>query len=469
MVVSKASKDDFTNGPLLIKLIKFAIPLILTGILQLLFNAADLVVVGRYGSDNALAAVGSTGSLINLIVNMFMGLSVGASVSVAQAYGAKEDKKVSRIVHTAMATSIVGGLAVAAIGFFGAEFFLGLMDTPDGVIELSTLYMQIYFIGMPACMVYNYGAAIIRSVGDTKRPLIILTASGIINVFLNLIFVIKFSLDVAGVAIATSVSQFISAVLIVICLMRIKGSVRFHPKKMRFHKNELLTILKIGIPAGIQGAMFSISNVIIQSSINFFGPEAMSGNAAASNIEGFIYTSMNAFHHTALTFTGQNLGAKKKKRIVKVCIYCLMLVTLVGVVLGVSAYLMRNPLLRIYEPDPDDIIVIEYGAKRLTVIALTYFTCGIMDVLSGVIRGLGASLMPMLITVISICGTRILWIYTVFKQNHTLFVLYLSYPISWILCISIQIVYYIYVYKKTVSHLQADPEHDVQTKFVPNT
>lgn len=451
--------EDLTNGPLLSGLIRFSIPIMLTGLLQLLFNAADLVVVGRYGSDHSLAAVGATGALINLLINLFMGLSVGAAVSVSQAIGARNDKAVHRIVHTAIATSLVGGVVVCVAGCLCAETFLAWMKTDPEVIDLSTLYMQIYFIGMPASMVYNYGAAIIRSAGDTRRPLYILTFAGVINVVMNMIFVIAFHMDVAGVALATTISQTISAVLVVLHLVRVDDSYRLDFRKLHFYWKELKAILRVGIPAGVQGAVFSFSNVIIQSSINFFGAEAMSGNAAAGNIEGFLYVAMNSFHQTALTYTGQNFGARKKKRIKKVFLYCVILVSIVGIGAGGLMYLFREPLLRIYEPE--NTAVVDYGKIRMGIITLTYFTCGILDVISGMLRGLGVSMGPMLITLACICGMRMLWIFTVFEAYQSLFVLYLSYPISWCLCIVIQLLYYIRVKRTVLDRIKEEQEESV--------
>ncbi len=457
---NRRNKGDLTEGPVLPQIVQYAVPLILTGVLQLLFNAADLVIVGRYGSGSSLAAVGATGALINLIINMFIGLSVGVAVSVSQAYGARDYEGVHRIVHTAIAMSVIAGIAVSILGFFCSRTFLVWMNTPEeaGVLDLATQYMQIYFIGVPATMIYNYGAAIVRSLGDTKRPLYILIIAGILNVILNMVLVIVFHLDVAGVAIATAFSQVVSAVMIIVHLLRVNDCYRLEISKLRFHVKEMIVIMKIGIPAGIQGSVFSISNVIIQSSVNSFGPAVMSGNAAAGNIEGFIYTSMNALHHTALTFAGQNLGARKKKRINRSTLYCLISVTVMGIVMGTAVHLFSEPLLRIYEPSPEKIAEIEAGQVRLMIIGLTYFLCGFMDVLSGAIRGLGASLIPMLITIVSVCGSRIFWVYTVFTQHHTLEVLYLCYPISWILCIAIQIVYYLYYKKKVFARFK-----DVET------
>lgn len=376
---------DMCNGPLFKKTLIFSFPLMLTGILQLLYNAVDIIVVGKYAGSVALAAVGSTSSLINLIVNVFIGLSMGAGVVVSQNYGAGKSKDVSETVHTAMYISIFGGIAVGIFGILMAKKLLMTMGTPDDVLNYATLYMGIYFAGMPAAMVYNFGSAILRAIGDTKRPLYFLTISGIVNVVLNLIFVIFFKLGVAGVALATVISQCISAVLIVICLMRCDGSIKLNLKKIRIHKDKLIHITKIGLPAGIQGSIFSISNVLIQSGINSFGSVVMAGNAAASNIEGFVYVSMNAIYQTALTFTGQNVGAKKHERIGQVFKICVPFVILTGILLGGVAFLFSKPLLSVYTSDPQ---VIEMGIVRMSVICTTYFLCGFMDVLVGLLRGM---------------------------------------------------------------------------------
>ena len=431
---------DMTVGPIFANIIRFTIPLMLTGTLQLLYNAADIVVVGKYGSDTSLAAVSSTGALINLIVNVFMGLSIGSSVLVAQCFGAGQSKDVSEAVHTSMATAIISGIVVGLFGFFASRGMLELMDSPDDVIDLSALYVKIYFIGAPANMIYNFGAAILRAVGDTKRPLYYLMLSGVVNVILNLVFVIGFNLDVAGVAIATIISQLVSAVLIVICLVRTDGDVRLHIKKIRIHWSKFKRIVGVGLPAGIQGSVFSVSNVIIQSSINAFGSAVMGGNGAAANIEGFIYNAMNSLYQAAVTFTGQNYGARKFKRIKTVAFECLAIVFTVGFGLGAIAKAIGPTLLGIYTNKAEEIA---FGMVRMNVICLTYFTCGLMDVMVGLLRGIGRSVIPTIDSILFVCGFRILWIYTYFAQykatgadtNSCLRTLYISYPISWVLAI----------------------------------
>lgn len=442
------SNVDMCHGPLFKKIVLYTIPIIMTGILQLLFNAADLVVVGRYCGSVSVASVGATGSVINLIVNLFIGLSVGTCVTVAHARGAKEDDDVHRAVHTAIPTAFIGGVLLTIVGLICAEPILDLMGTPSDVIGLSTVYMKIYFCGMPSSMLYNFGASILRAGGDTRSPFVFLSIAGVVNVLLNLFFVRVLHLDVAGVALATAISQTLSAVLVLRALMLRQDSCRLSLKKMRIHKKQLLKMTKIGLPAGIQGAMFSISNVIIQSSINSFGSVVMSGNSAASNIEGFVHTTMNSFHQTAINFTGVNYGAKQYKRINRITLICLLCVMSVGLFAGVLIYTFARPLLSIYITDSAKSI--EYGILRMTFICLPYFICGLMDVMTGVIRGLGHSLVPMLITVLGVCGFRVLWIFTVFKEYHTLKCLYLSYPISWAMTFIAQLTMFIVLNTKNI-------------------
>ncbi len=465
--INKGGTVDLTQGPLFKKIISFTIPIILTGVLQLLFNAADIIVVGNFAGEIAVAAVSSTGSLINLIVNLLMGLSVGAGVCVARCYGSQDDDGMHKVVHTAMPTAAIGGVIFGVFGFFCAHIFLGWMGTPDNVIDLSSVYVRIYFIGVPFTAIYNFGAAILRSVGDTKRPLIFLIIAGVVNVLFNLMFVILFGMDVDGVAWATVISQVVSAVMVVWYLMRVKGSHSFQPKKMRFYGRWFKQIALVGLPAGIQGSLFSVSNVIIQSSINSFGDIVMSGNGAAANIEGFVYISMNSFHQTALSFTGQHIGAGKQKRIKNICLVCVGCVSVVGLVLGVGAFLLGRPLLSLYIPG--ELSAIEYGIQRLSVVSATYLLCGIMDVFSGMLRGMGHSISSTIITLICVCGLRIVWVYTYFAENRTQFSLYLSYPLSWIVCILAQAtLFFISYYRmmKKLGRAQPSSEHapeDAQT------
>lgn len=426
----KASYEiDMCNGPLLGKILLFSIPLMLSGILQLLFNAADIIVVGRFAGSSALAAVGSTSSLINLLINVFVGLSVGVNVLVARYYGAKEEKNISETVHTAIATSILCGLFLVVLGICAARPLLMLMGTPEDVLDQAVLYMRIYFVGMPVVMVYNFGAAILRAIGDTRRPLYFLFAAGIVNVILNLFFVLGLGMGVDGVGWATVISEHVSAFLILKSLAQNQGAMKLHLKKLRITPKKLKRIVKIGLPAGMQGAIFSVSNVLIQSSVNSFGSIAMAGNTASANIEGFVYTAMNAVYQTNLSFTSQNLGGKRYSRLNRILFICLGVVTVVGLILGLSAVAGGNTLLGIYSSDPE---VLRYGMLRLEIICSTYFLCGLMDCTVGSLRGMGYSVIPMFVSLTGACGLRILWIFTVFAAYRSLDVLYLSYPVSWL-------------------------------------
>ncbi|MBP7176115.1 MAG: MATE family efflux transporter [Thermoclostridium sp.] len=446
MKKNSSHEIDMCSGPLFMKIVVFSLPLMLSGLLQLLYNAADIIVVGRFAGPTALAAVGSTGSLTNLIVSVFMGLSVGSSVAVAQYYGAGDYHHVSEVVHTSIATSLVASVIVSIFGITMAEKLLAAMGTPPDVLSQAALYLRIYFAGMPASMLFNYGSSILRAVGDTKRPLIYLTISGVLNVVLNLVFVIFFHMGVAGVALATIISQALSAVLVVICLVQFNGSVKLNIRSIRFHKDKLLQLIRIGLPAGLQGSIFSLSNVLIQSSVNSFGSSVMAGNSAAQNIEGFIYVAMNTIYHTALTFTGQNVGAREYKRVRRVFWICSMLVTGIGLVMGFSALLGGQFLLGIYAPGNAE--VIGYGLIRMSIICSTYFLCGLMDTFVGMLRGMGASLTPMLVSIIGVCGFRIAWVYTVFAQHRTLETLYYSYPVSWIVTAFIHLICYFIIIRR---------------------
>lgn len=433
------------SGPILGKILIFSIPLMLSGILQLLFNAADVIVVGRYAGSQSLAAVGSTTALINLLINIFVGLSVGVNVLVAQYYGAKSDGDVSETIHTAITLGLVSGLFLVAVGIVAARPLLELMGTPDDVINKSTIYMQIYFAGMPVTMLYNFGSAVLRAVGDTRRPLYFLTAAGVVNVLLNLVFVIYFNLDVAGVALATVIAQAISAALVLKSLLSAEGCLKLKIRELKISKVKLKRIARVGLPAGMQGAIFSISNVLIQSSVNSFGSIAMAGNTAAQNIEGFIYAAMNAVYQTNLSFTSQNYGGRKYKRIGKITLTCVTVVTVVGLVLGVSFYGIGETLLGIYSSDPQ---VIQYGMRRLGIIGLLYFICGIMDTMVGSIRGIGYSVLPMCVSLAGACGLRVVWIFTVFQWSHNLTTLYISYPFTWIVTGTAHIICFLLIRRK---------------------
>lgn len=443
--MSKSYEIDMCNGPILKKVLVFAVPLMLSGILQLLFNAADIIVVGRFAGSSSLAAVGSTTALINLLINIFIGLSIGANVMVARYYGAKNEKDVSETVHTAIAMSLLSGLFLVVIGFFASRILLEMMGTPEEVLNKAVVYMKIYFAGMPVIMAYNFGSAILRAVGDTKRPLYYLTLAGVVNIVLNLFFVVKLNMDVAGVALATVVAQCISAALVLRCLMKMDGPLKLYLKKLRIDKRKTLQIMKIGLPAGMQGAIFSISNVLIQSSVNSFGAIAMAGNTASANIEGFVYTSMNAIYQTNLSFTSQNIGGGKFTRVSRILMICLGTVTVVGMALGLGAVIGGTDLLKIYSSDPE---VISYGMLRMSIICTTYFICGWMDTLVGSLRGMGYSVLPMIVSLTGACGLRVIWIFTIFAHYHTLFSLYISYPISWLITAAAHLVCFYRIQKK---------------------
>jgi putative MATE family efflux protein len=443
----KKHEIDMVHGPLLGKILLFAIPLMCSSILQLLFNAADIVVVGRFAGDNSLAAVGSTSALINLLVNLFVGLSVGANVLAAKNLGARDEAELRKTIHTAILLSMLSGLLLAVIGFVFSRVLLELMGSPDEVIGLSTLYLKIYFLGMPASMTYNFGAALLRAKGDTERPLIYLIISGAMNVCLNLIFVIIFKMDVAGVALATVLSQCVSAVLIIRCLCAESGAFHLSLKDLSLDRRCLLQIVSIGLPAGFQGMVFSLSNVVIQASVNSFGSIVIAGNSAAANIEGFVYVAMNAFHQAAISFTGQNMGAGKFNRIRKILLLCVGCVTVVGIILGNGAYLFGHQLLSIYTSDEE---VIAAGLVRMGMICRTYALCGIMDVLVGALRGIGYAVVPMVVSILGACGLRLLWIATVFRlpAYHTTSVLFASYPVSWIITGGVHAICFIVLYRR---------------------
>lgn len=448
-VKTKRYEMDMTSGNLFKKIVRFSIPLMLTGILQLLYNAADLIIVGQFSNEpNALGAVGSTSSLINLTVNLFMGLSVGSNVVTARTFASKDENKLSKVVHTAISIAAISGVILSIFGFVFAKQLLDMMNNPN---ELALKYIRIYFIGIPVMMVYNFAASILRGVGDTKRPMYYLMISGAINVILNLIFVIVFKMDVDGVALATIISQLIACIMIMVCLMKTKQAYRFEIKKITISKEELIDIIKIGLPAGIQGSIFSISNVVIQSGVNRFGNTVINGNSAAQSIGGFVYTAMNSVYHAALAFTGQNVGAKKLYNIKKIAIYSLIFVTMIGLTTGGFATIFSKELIGIYTKDPTEI---EIGVIRVWIYCIPYFLYGMIDVMVGLLRGLGKSLTPMIVSLIGIVGFRILWVYLVFYQianfenmYHVIY-LYISYPISWIVTLSIHTTMFLIVYKK---------------------
>ena len=436
---------DMTSGPLLGKILAFSFPLMCSGVLQLLFNAADIIVVGRYAGHTALAAVGSTSSLVDLLGQLSAALAVGANALIARSYGAGRMEAVHKGVHTAMLTALVGGIALIFVGLAASRPMLSLMGTPDDVIDQAALYLRIYFVGAPSLLVYNFGAAILRAVGDTRRPLYFLTLAGVLNVILNLVFVIVFSMGVAGVALATILSQTLSAWLIVLCLMHNTGAFQLVLQELRIDKEQLQEILRIGVPAGIQGMVFSLSNVVIQSSVNSFGSAVMAGNTAASNIEGFVYTCMNAVSQTSMSFVSQNVGARRFARVDQVVLRCMLLSAGVGILLGNSAYLLGRWLLGIYTPEPQ---VITYGLYRMSVVCTTYFLCGWMDCLACSVRGLGSSMLPMIVSILGACVLRIIWVMTLFQWERTQLCLYLSYPVSWAITAAVHLICFLVLRRK---------------------
>ena len=446
---------DMCNGTIMDKLISFSLPLMVSGILQLMFNAVDIIVVGRFSGSQALAAVGSTTALINVFINLFMGISLGANVLAARYYAAGRDREMSETVHTSIMLALISGVVMAFVGVFFAKGALELMDTPADVIDQSALYMRIYFMGMPFFMLYNYGAAILRAVGDTKRPLYFLIVSGVINAGLNMFLVIVFSLGVAGVAIATVVSQAISCVLVLRCLYKSEGSYQLRFSKLCLKKDYIIPIFQVGIPAGIQSTVINFSNVLLQSSVNSFGSIAMAGYTAANNVLGFLYTSVNSVTQACMSFTSQNYGVGKYKRMDKVLIDCLILSSGMALVMGGGAYLFGTEILQIYTGDPE---VIRCGMEILSITTVPYFLCGIMEVCCGMVRGLGKSWLPMVVTIFGACVLRIIWIYTIFQTHHTLDVLYLSYPVSWVVTSAVHVLCFILIYRRMMARWNAHKE-----------
>ncbi len=442
---------DMCNGTIMDKLISFSLPLMASSILQLMFNAVDIIVVGRFSGSQALAAVGSTTALINIFTNLFIGISLGANVLAARYFAAGKDKEMSEAVHTAIALALISGILMAFIGLGASRFALELMATPDNVIDLSTVYMRIYFMGMPFFMLYNYGAAVLRAVGDTKRPLVFLIAAGLTNVVLDLLLVIVIPLNVAGVAIGTVASQMISSILVLRCLYKSDSSYQLRFSKLRIKKLYLIRIFQVGIPAGIQSTVINFSNALLQSSVNSFGSTAMAGYTAANNILGFLYAAVNAVTQACMSFTSQNFSVGKAKRMDRVLLDCIFLSVGVSAVLGIGAYVFGNQVLKIYTTDAD---VIQCGLEILSITTVPYFLCGIMDLIPGALRGTGHSAVPMVLSIIGTVGTRILWIYLFFPQNRTLHFLFISYPGSWIATILMQAVCYYFVRKKCLRQIQ---------------
>jgi len=436
---------DMTEGPLAAKVLFFALPIMLSSILQLVFNAADTIVVGRFAGNQALAAVGSVGSLNNLIISLFIGLSVGANVLVARYTGSRDSRSVSDTVHTAVLLSLLSGIALAFIGIFLARPLLLLMGSPEDVIDLAVLYVRIIFIGMPVQMLYNFCAAILRAIGDTKRPLYFLTLAGVINVLLNLIFVIMFHMSVAGVALATVISQVVSAALVLHSLMIMEGPTHLSLRKLRLHPKYLKEIVRIGLPAGIQSSFFSLSNVVIQSSVNSFGSIVIAGNSAAANVGNFVYQAMNTFHQAIICFAGQNIGARKPKRIITSIKVCMLWAVVFGLLLGVLSCVFGETLLALYSSDP---AVIKAGLERMYIVCAPYFLCGMMDVMTGALRGIGYSILPMVVSLLGACVFRILWVVTVFAAVPTMQCLMISYPVSWLMTFIVLVIFFRLIWKR---------------------
>ena len=443
---------DMCNGSIMDKLISFSLPLMLSSILQLMFNAVDIIVVGRFSSSQALAAVGSTTALINIFTNLFIGISLGANVLAARYFAAGRDKEMSEAVHTAITLALISGVIMAFVGVGMSRTALSLMATPPDVIDLSAVYMRIYFMGMPFFMLYNYGAAILRAVGDTKRPLVFLIAAGLTNVVLDLLLVIVIPLGVAGVAIGTVASQMISCILVLRCLYKSEGSYQLRFSRFMIRWVYLKRIFQVGIPAGIQSTVINFSNALLQSSVNSFGSTAMAGYTAANNILGFLYAAVNAVTQACMSFTSQNYSVGKQKRMDRVLLDCMLLSAGVSVVLGVGAYVFGSQILRIYTTETE---VIQCGLEILSITTVPYFLCGIMDLIPGALRGMGHSAVPMILSVIGTVGTRIVWIYGFFPQHRSLHFLFISYPGSWIITIAMQAVCFWFVRKKCVKQLQS--------------
>ncbi len=438
---------DMTRGFIVQKELLFVLPLILTAMLQLLYNAVDVIVVGKFAGTTALSAVGSTGPLINLLVNVFIGLSIGTSAVTAVYFGAKDEESIHKVVHTSIAVAIISGIFLIGLGICSTPILLKWMGTPDDVIDQSILYLRILFLGMPFNLIYNFSAAILRAVGDTKRPLIFLALSGMVNIILNLLFVIVFQMSVVGVATATIIAQATAALLITRCLANSQGGLRLEVAKIRIHKQQLLSMVRIGLPAGIQGSFFSVSNVIIQSSINQFGSVAMAGNAASSNLEGFIYSGMNCVHQAAVTFAAQNIGAKQYQRVRKNLYYCFGIVSVLGLIMCTIFGVFGEQLIGLYSNDAQAIAI---GVDRLHFFCSCYVICGIMDVMTGHLRGIGQSVFPMIVTLCGVCLFRVVWVFGVFNQVPSLKVLYISYPISWTTSLVVLFVYYQIYAKKSL-------------------
>ncbi|MBQ9910385.1 MAG: MATE family efflux transporter [Lachnospiraceae bacterium] len=450
---TRSHEMNMTEGSLLRKMIAFAIPVMLSGMLQLLFNAVDVIVVGKFVGETALAAVGACGAAINLFIGLFMGLSVGANVLVSRYFGGGRHKEMNETLHTSLILAVLFGVLVAGAAFFLARPMLQLLKTPDDVIDQAVLYFKIYVLGAPVILLYNFGAACLRAVGDTERPLVYLSIGGVANVIFNLFFVLVVKIGVAGVAIGTVVSNLLAGILVIRCLLHNDGALKLDPKELKITKDKLVGILQIGLPSGLQGTVFSLSNMVIQSSINSFGSVAMAGNTAAGNIEGFVYIAMNSMYQSNISFTAQNVGARKYDRVWKTLGFSVMMVTVIGLVLGIGVYFAGPVLLRLYTDSPE---AIEKARVRMLYVCAPYFTCGLMDTLVGSLRGIGASVVPMVVSLSGCCVFRLIWIYTVFAAHHTLDTLYIVYPLSWVITAVTHFICFIIIFRRLRNRTGAD-------------
>lgn len=441
----KKNNIDMINGPIVPSIIKFAIPMLISGLLQILFNAADTIVVGRFAGHTSMAAIGSTGSLTNLLVNLFMGISIGVNVVVARSIGMKDEKSVDLAIHTAITLSVLSGVGLAVIGFILSPTLLSLMDTPYDIIDKSVLYMRIIFIGQPFNLLYNFSSAILRADGDTKRPLLYLTIAGVLNVILNLIFVVFIKMDVAGVAFATIISQATCAILVLKTLIKGSGNVKFSFSRITMDRRELKDILYIGVPAGLQSVLFSISNVLVQSSVNSFGSLAVAGNTAAGSIDGFLYTVNNCLAQTNISFLSQNYGAGKKDRIMAIMRSSMIITVTTALILGFVSLYFGPSILSLYSEESE---VISYAMVRVRLVLTVYFIFAFEEMTVSCIRALGYSIAPMIISIFCICGFRVLWIFTYFAFHHTLQSLYIAYPLSWTVAALCHVSLLLYIWKK---------------------
>ena len=437
---TKSKEIDMLNGPLYKKMLFFMVPIILSSMLQLLFNAADVIVVGRFAGGDSLAAVGATSATVALVVNFFVGFTVGINYVVAKDYVSKTEKEVQKDVHTAIASSLIFGIAVGILGIFGSRTLLRLINTPDNIIDLASLYLSIYFSGLPAIALYNSGASIVRSVGETKGPMYYLIAAGVLNVILNLFFVIVMKMNVEGVAIATTVSNYLSCVLMMRSLIREEGSLRLDLRKLTIDRRSLAEIVDTGVPSAVQSSMYGITNILIQSAINSLGTVVIAGSAAASSIENFVYLLSSISGNVMMTFMSQNVGAKKYSRIELVMKTATILCALITLGGGIILFVFREQLIGLYTSDPE---IMEVGCYRLRFISLLMWLDIIMGCYSGALRGLGKAKQSMLISICAICGFRVLWIATVFSHLvHEYIVILVAWPISWVLIIIIDFFYY---------------------------